>query len=195
MSKIIGIGNALVDIMTIIESDEILKKLDLPKGSMQLVDFETSAKIQEYTQNLKRSLASGGSAANTIRALAKLGASTAYIGKVGKDDLGKFFEEDISSLGVFSRLIKSDIPTGRAIALISPDSERTFATCLGAASQMQASEINELSFAGYDILHIEGYLVFNNELIETAMIYAKEKGLTISFDMASYNVVSENLEF
>ena len=195
MSKIIAIGNALVDILTLLETDQVLENLQLPKGSMQLVSFEESEKVLKNTEGLKRHMASGGSAANTIRALAKLGATTGYVGKVGNDDIGNFFTDDIKKLGVFTKLINSDLPSGRAIALISKDSERTFATYLGAASQMTPDEINELTFAGYDILHIEGYLVFNQYLIEKAMEMAFKNGLTISLDLASYNVVQENLDF
>ncbi len=195
MSKIIAIGNALVDILTLLENDQVLENLQLPKGSMQLVSFEESEKVLKNTEGLNRHMASGGSAANTIRALAKLGATTGYVGKVGNDDIGKFFADDIKKIGVFTKLINSDLPSGRAIALVSKDSERTFATYLGAASQMTPDEINELTFAGYDILHIEGYLVFNQYLIEKAMEMAFKNGLTISLDLASYNVVQENLDF
>ena len=73
MAKVIGLGNALVDIMTMIDSDKVLEKLNIPKGSMQLVDSELSEKIQMETKKFPRSMASGGSAANTIRSLANMG--------------------------------------------------------------------------------------------------------------------------
>ena len=89
--KIIGIGNALVDVLTQLESDDLLSELNLPKGSMQLVDAKRSAQIQEKSKNLSKQMASGGSAANTIHGLAKLGMQTAFIGSVGKDETGAFF--------------------------------------------------------------------------------------------------------
>ncbi len=195
MTKIIAMGNALVDVMTMLNDDQVLDTLGLPKGSMQLVDLETSNKVQEITDNLPKSLASGGSAANTIRSLARLGISTGYLGKIGRDKMGEFFTQDMKNTGVNTRLIKSDTPTGLAVALVSKDSERTFATCLGAAAELTPDEITESIFEGYDILHVEGYLIFNNELIEKAMQTAKNCGLTISLDLASYNVVELNLEF
>jgi sugar/nucleoside kinase (ribokinase family) len=195
MTKIIAMGNALVDVMTMLNDDQVLDTLGLPKGSMQLVDLETSTKVQEITDNLPKSLASGGSAANTIRSLARLGISTGYLGKIGRDKMGEFFTQDMKNTGVNTRLIKSDTPTGLAVALVSKDSERTFATCLGAAAELTPDEITESIFEGYDILHVEGYLIFNNELIEKAMQTAKNCGLTISLDLASYNVVELNLEF
>jgi sugar/nucleoside kinase (ribokinase family) len=195
MAKIITIGNALVDIMTLLESDETLDSLNLPKGSMQLVDFETSRNVLKYTDNLTKSLACGGSAANTARSLAELGAITAYIGKVGNDEIGKFFAKDTIDAGVIPLLLESETPTGTAIALVSKDSERTFATYLGAAAELSPDDTNEKLFDGYDILHIEGYLIFNNALIEKVVRTAKACGLKVSIDLASYNVVEANLDF
>lgn len=195
MAKIIAMGNALVDIMTMLQSDEVLDNLNLPKGSMQLVDQETSKKVQEETSNLEKSLASGGSAANTIRSLATLGAKTGYLGKIGKDEMGEFFTNDMINTGVKPTLIKSETPTGLAVALVSEDSERTFATHLGAAAELTPEDITADIFEGYDILHVEGYLIFNNDLIEKAMQTAKECGVTVSLDLASYNVVEANLDF
>ncbi|MBN2779090.1 MAG: adenosine kinase [Bacteroidales bacterium] len=195
MAKIIAMGNALVDIMTMLNDDQVLDNLNLPKGSMQLVDLETSKKVQEFTGNLSKSLASGGSAANTIRSMAVLGAQTGYLGKIGRDEMGKFFAQDMLKTGVTPKLIETDTPTGIAVALVSKDSERTFATHLGAAAELTPQDITPEIFDGFDILHVEGYLIFNNELIEKAMQTAKECGLTISLDLASYNVVEANLEF
>ncbi len=188
-------GNALVDIMTMLESDEVLDTLNLPKGSMELVDAETSLKIQDKTNDLSKSLASGGSAANTIRSLATLGAETGYLGKIGKDKMGQFFAEDMIKTGVKPELIETTTPTGVAVALVSKDSERTFATHLGAASELKPEDITPKIFEGFDILHVEGYLIFNNELIEKAMQTAKDCGVSVSLDLASFNVVEANLEF
>lgn len=195
MAKIIAMGNALVDIMTMLENDQVLDNLNLPKGSMQLVDAETSKKVQEFTGNLSKSLASGGSAANTIRSMAVLGAQTGYLGKIGRDEMGKFFAQDMLNTGVSPKLIETSTPTGVAVALVSKDSERTFATHLGAAAELTPQDITPEIFDGFDILHVEGYLIFNNELIEKAMQTAKECGLMVSLDMASYNVVEANLDF
>ena len=95
MMQILGIGNALVDVMTLIDNDNILEKFSLPRGSMQLVDSEKSALIKKGTTDFKRNLVSGGSAANTIHGLAMLGAKTGFIGSIGNDDTGVFFENDI----------------------------------------------------------------------------------------------------
>jgi sugar/nucleoside kinase (ribokinase family) len=157
-------------------------------------------------------MSAGGSAANTIHGLAMLGAKTGYIGVVGEDELGGFFVRDLIKAGVEPHLIHSRRETGRAVALITPDSERTFATFLGAAIELSAEHLepgqavgsrqsavgrpqSSSVFSGYSYFHIEGYLVQNHELIKRAVQLARENGLMVSLDMASYNVVEANRDF
>jgi sugar/nucleoside kinase (ribokinase family) len=189
MKRILGIGNALVDVMTLIDNDKVLQDFSLPKGSMQLVDHEKSALVKSRTDNFRKSLASGGSAANTIHGLAMLGAKTGFIGSVGKDDTGDFFEKDMKSAGVNTLLIRRESVTGTAVALISPDSERTFATHLGAATELEAADLKNEFFEGYDILYLEGYLIFNKPLVEAACKIAKSRKMKVALDLASFNVV------
>ena len=125
--------------------------------------------------NFNRSLASGGSAANTIHGLAMLGVETGFIGSIGKDELGDFFENDMKNAGINTILSRRNSVTGTAVALISPDSERTFATHLGAAVELEAADLNPEDFKGYDILYLEGYLIYNKPLVEAACRIAKEK--------------------
>jgi len=195
MTKILGIGNALVDIMTTLTNESYLEKLNLPKGSMQLVDADTISKALEATSGLKQVLASGGSAANTINGLSNLGVQTAFIGKVGNDEFGDFFRSDMKKNGINPLLLTGKAPTGRALALVSPDSERTFAVNLGAAIEMVPSDLTPEMFLGYNYFHIEGYLVQNHSLIEKALMLAKQAKLTVSLDLASYNVVEANKKF
>jgi sugar/nucleoside kinase (ribokinase family) len=195
VAKVLGMGNALVDIMTNLEDDAILDQFNLPKGSMQLVDHEFSNFVHEGTNHLNKQIASGGSAANAIHGLARLSIETGFIGKVGNDDFGRFFKADMESVGIKPMLLSGNSATGKAIALISRDSERTFATYLGAAVELSSEDITADHFVDYDFFHIEGYLVQNHALIERAVKMAKQKGLKITLDMASYNVVEENLDF
>ncbi|WP_066632938.1 adenosine kinase [Labilibacter marinus] len=195
MSKVLGMGNALVDILARMKSDDLLGKLNLPKGSMQLVDAETSSKVLEEIADYTKEQASGGSAANTIHGLSCLGVDTGFFGKVGKDELGAFFKKDMSENNIEPKLLESDNDSGKAVALISPDSERTFATYLGAAVELNADEVTEELFKGYSHFHIEGYLVYNQPLIEKALQCAKEAKLIVSLDLASFNVVEDNLAF
>jgi sugar/nucleoside kinase (ribokinase family) len=195
MAKILGIGNALVDLLIRIDNDRILDKLGLPKGSMTLVDEEKKNLIAEMTKGMPMEMASGGSAANTIHGLAKLGVETAYIGTIGNDETGKFFREDLEKNNITPLLNTNDTPSGIASTLISKDKERTFGTYLGAAIQLSAEDLKAEQFEGYDIMHVEGYLVQNHALLETALRLAKEAGSKVSLDLASYNVVEANLEF
>jgi sugar/nucleoside kinase (ribokinase family) len=193
MMRILGIGNALVDVMTLIDNDYILEKFSLPKGSMQLVDGEKSTMIKSDTSNFKRNLVSGGSAANTIHGLAMLGMDTGFIGSIGKDDTGDFFEKDMKKAGVTTFLTRRNSATGTAVALISPGSERTFATHLGAAVELEAKDLEDAYFRDYNILYMEGYLIINKQLVETACNFARKNNMKIAIDLASYNVVDAKL--
>jgi sugar/nucleoside kinase (ribokinase family) len=195
MKKVLGLGNALVDIMTRLSNDAFLEDMGLQKGTMQLVDKVFSGKVYEKAQGLPMEQASGGSAANTIHGLAQLGVGTGFIGKVGDDSFGRFFSEDMKTAGITPLLLKGHDESGRAMALISKDGERTFATFLGAAIELCADDLQEDLFEGYDYFHIEGYLVQNYELIEKAVSIARKKGMVISLDLASFNVVEQHKDF
>ncbi len=195
MKKVLGIGNALVDILVKIDDDTILEKYGLPKGSMQLVDKEKSKELLGALEQFEYDIASGGSAANTINGLANLGLSCGYIGKIKNDEYGAVFRKDMTSKGIDAILLEGIQDTGIAITLITGDSQRTFATYLGAAVEMTSDDISDEMFDGYDIFHVEGYLVQNHDLIGTAIKKAKNHGLQVAIDLASYNVVESNLKF
>lgn len=195
MKKILGIGNALVDVLMEVEDDRLLNTFNLPKGSMQLIDHQKAKFIDNQTANLKKTITTGGSAANTIHGIARLGTATGFIGKVGKDSKGHLFYKDMKDSGTHPFLIESESMSGFALTFVSKDGERTFATYLGAASELTPDDISEHLFNGYTIFHIEGYLVQNHELIHKAVALAKAKGLTVSLDLASYNIVNENYDF
>lgn len=195
MSSVLGIGNALVDILATLQTDELLGKYSLPKGSMQHVDRATSNSVYEELVKLGCNRISGGSAANTINGLAKLGIKSAFIGKIGDDELGAEFAKDQLTSGVRPILLSSAVPSGRAMVLISNDAERTFAVYLGAAVELCAQDLKEEMFGDYSYFHIEGYMMQNHELFENAVKHAKNAGMKVSMDMASYNVVGENRDF
>ena len=157
MDKIIGLGNALVDALAIIEDDNILTEMQLPKGSMTLIDEDKFLKISEYFSRIKTHLANGGSAGNAIRAMACLGAGTGFIGKVNNDFYGNFFRDSLLEHGTEADLLLSTtLPSGVASTFISPDGERTFGTYLGAASTLKAEDLSLDMFKGYAYLFIEG---------------------------------------
>lgn len=195
MKKILGIGNALVDIMTCIDEDHFLDNIKLPKGSMQLVDDKFVDLIGPQIAAFQKNVSAGGSAANTINGLAKLGIPCGFVGVVGNDEMGQFFATDMKNAGIALHLQTSADKSGVAVAFVSPDSERTFATFLGAALGLSSQHLNEDVFKMYDLIHIEGYLVQNYDLVKNIMLMAKKHGLRVSLDLASYNVVEANLEF
>lgn len=195
MAKVLGMGNALVDIITRINDDEVLDGFGLPKGSMTLVDLDTSNYIHAETAGMPKSKASGGSAANTIHGLGHLGIESGFVGAVGNDDMGRFFKKDMEVNKIKPILFRTLHETGRAMALISTDSERTFATYLGAAVDLSVEDISHDIFEGYDYFYIEGYLVQNKKMFEKAMRMASNASMKVCLDLASYNIVEANRSF
>ena len=195
MEKIIGIGNALVDILVRLEDDKLLEQMHLPKGGMMLIDEAQQRSLRDRMEGLSMEQATGGSAGNAMLALAKLGSNAGFVGKIGKDALGKFYKENCKKVGIDARLLECNLPTGVANTFISPDGERTFGTCLGAAATLQASDITPALFEGVSMAHIEGYLVQNHELMEAICQTAMEMSVQLSLDLASYNVVAADLPF
>lgn len=195
MDKIIGMGNALVDVLVRIDDDSLLEKLHLPKGSMQLIQEDTLSEIRKYTSGMKIHRSTGGSAGNTVCALAALGANPGFIGKVGQDETGTFFGDTLRQRGVNALLTTCDLPSGIASTFISTDGERTFGTYLGAAATLRAEDLSRKMFAGYNYLYIEGYLLQDHDLMQRAVQLAKEEGLQVCLDMASYNVVEAERDF
>ena len=195
MKKIIGIGNALVDALVILPNDDLLHTFGLPKGSMTLIGDEEQQRIQECFASLDVQRATGGSAGNTMLALANLGAKPGFIGAVGADATGEFFATNCKECGITPYLTTLPAQSGIAYTFISPGGERTFATYLGAAAMVGPENLTSEMFEGYDYLYVEGYLVQNHELILRAVELAKEKGLKICLDLASYNIVAADHEF
>lgn len=128
--------------------------------------------------------------------MAQLGAGTGFIGKVNNDSYGNFYRESLLKRGTEANLLLSDtLPSGVASTFISPDGERTFGTYLGAASTLKAEDLSLEMFKGYTYLFIEGYLVQEHDMILRAIELAKEAGLQVCLDMASYNIVAGDHEF
>lgn len=196
MKSILGIGNALTDILAVLPDDTLLNTYHLPKGSMQHVDMETGDKIWSVLKPLGVKYVAGGSAANTITCTAILGMPSSFIGKIGDDELGLLFKSDQEQYGVRTMLLKSEHSSGRSMVFVSGgNAERTFAVYLGAALDLVPGDLKPEYFTGHDYFHIEGYLVQNQDLIRRAVELAHDAGCIISLDMASYNVVESNLAF
>ena len=180
MDKIIGMGNALVDVLATLNDDHILTEMELPKGSMTLIDETKLLIINECFSEMETELATGGSAGNAIR----------------NDAYGKFYRQSLLERGTEANLlVSSELPSGVASTFISPDGERTFGTYLGAAATLKAEDLSREMFKGYTYLFIEGYLVQDHDMILRAIELAKEAGLQICLDMASYNIVEQDHDF
>ena len=196
MKSILGIGNALTDILAVLPDDSLLAEFHLPKGSMQHVDAETGDSIWQALKPLGVKYVAGGSAANTISCTAILGMPSGFIGKIGNDELGLLFKSDQEQYGVQTRLLTSVHASGRSMVFVSGgNAERTFAVYLGAALDLVPEDLQPEWFEGYDYFHIECYLVQNQDLVRRAVELARAAGCTISLDLASYNVVESNLTF
>ncbi len=195
MEKIIGIGNALVDVLVRLEDDSVLERMQLPKGGMTLIDEAQQNELRACMEGLSVEKATGGSAGNTILALAHLGEKAGFVGKVGRDDLGKFYADNCKAVGIEARLLECGLPTGVANTFISPDGERTFGTHLGAAATLKPGDITPKLFEDVSLAHIEGYLVQNHDLMEAICQTAMEQSVQLSLDLASYNVVAADLPF
>jgi len=194
--RIIGVGNALIDLIVKIEEDILNEKLNLKKGGMYLIDSEKYKIISDILSKYEKFFKSGGSVANTMYGLGALGIECAYVGKVGKNDFGKFFKEDMENKNVKCFLTYSEkIPTGQSIVLVTPDHERTFATYLGAAVELNCNDVKEDWFKDFDLLHLEGYLIHNKDLFEHITKSAKKNNLKISLDLSNFTVVEEYRDY
>jgi len=196
MAKIIGIGNALVDVLVTLTDASLLEDLHLGRGGMWHIDASQLSDLQMQISSLSVVRATGGSASNTIHALSLMGANVGLFGTVADDDAGRFFATMLRRRGIEDNLtVVKGGKTGIATTFILPDGERTFATYLGVAPQIALETLHFERYAAGDILHIEGYLVQNHDIVETVLSRAKAAGLLVSFDLASWNIVSKDLDF
>ncbi len=180
--KILGIGNAIVDVICKVEENFITRN-KLTKSTMKLVD---ETEFKKLLSNLKiEETVSGGSVANSIVGLAQLGNKVGFIGKVSDDDLGNKYEEGLKKENVqfFYSKKKETIPTGTCLILITPDSERTMVTFLGTAGKINESDIDKSAVKNSEILFLEGYLWDEGEpkkAFEKAISNANKVAMSLS---------------
>lgn len=188
--KIIGLGSALVDIL-VNENDDFLDEMGSPKGGMTLVDSTFIENALSKTDG-RPHVVPGGSACNTIIGISRLGGNGCFVGKCGGDKLGEMFEKDLQENKVNPILFKSATPTGQVLSVVTPDAQRTMFTYLGASSEMTPQEITKTLFEDASIVHIEGYLLFNQDLMIGALKTARAAGARVSLDLASFTVVEQS---
>ena len=169
---IVGIGNAIVDVLTTTD-DSLLERLSLKKGSMTLIDENKAKELYEITTN--RIQRSGGSVANSLACIAELGGRAAFIGRVRNDNLGEIFTEEISKTGTIFKTPTSSVgpSTARCIIFITPDAQRTMCTYLGASVLLEPNDLDLSAVKKAKILYLEGYL-WDNSAAKSAFIKAAE---------------------
>lgn len=188
-ARVLGVGSPIVDLLAQVPED-FLSLLHGAKGGMELVGPQT---MEEILTQLPGTIlrAPGGSAGNTLFALARMGQPASFLGKLGEDADGVYYQEAFAALGGDTGRFKTtaEVHTARCLSLITPDSERTMRTDLGAAAKLSPDEIAVTDFEGVELVHAEGYLLFNPSLAEAVLSCAKAAGCTVSLDMGSFEVV------
>lgn len=189
-SLVTAVGSALVDLLAR-EDDAFLEKVNAAKGGMKLVD-ETFITTVVSKLTGRTIMVPGGSACNTVVGIGQLGGAARFVGKRGEDALGDLLEQELTKSGVQTHLFRSSSPTGRVLSIITPDAQRSMFTFLGAASELNPEEITGECLEGTAVVHVEGYLLFNAELITKVMAAAQDAGAMVSLDLASYTVVEQS---
>lgn len=187
--EILGIGTPCMDLLLTVD-DSFLKSIGSEKGGSTHDDWETLSRVLESANQTPR-CATGGSASNTIKGLSSLGHKTALTGMLGRDEMARRYLDSIRPLGIVSKLIRTNTPSQHVVALITPDHQRTFRVFTGASDEFKSSFLTPDLFKDVKLVHIEGYALYNEDVVETAMRMAKEAGALVSFDMGNYRVVRQ----
>lgn len=188
LTRITGIGNTLVDIL-INESDQFLVKLGKEKGGMTLVEYKDIEHILSESKKTP-AIIPGGAACNTIVGIGKLGGDARFIGSRGNDAYGELFEKELLDCKVEPLVSIAKSPTGNSLSVITPDAQRSMFTFLGASTELDPESIIPGMFKDTAISMIEGYLLFNKDLMMAALDAAKVAGTLIALDLASFEVVN-----
>jgi sugar/nucleoside kinase (ribokinase family) len=194
--QLLGISNAIVDVLAHVD-DEIIKKIGVVPGSMNLIDEQRAHEIYEMMGPATEM--SGGSVANTIAGFANLGGRAAYIGRVRNDQLGEIFNHDMRSLGVDIRLTPSPdgAPTARSHIMITPDGQRTMNTYLGACTELGVADITPETFGRPKAVLIEGYvwdIAEGPALAKKAMELARKARSTVALSLSDSFCVERHKE-
>jgi fructokinase len=192
--KILGIGNAIVDVLAKVD-DEFLIKNNLVKGSMKLINkFE----FENLEKNIKiEKVVAGGSVANTMAGIAYLKGSPSFIGKINSDKFGDLYKKSLEDINVNFPYIKKNesLPTGASIILITPDSERTMCTYLGISSHLSADDISKNNIIDYELIFLEGYLWDKGDsekMFKHAINVAKQNNVKIAMSLSDVFCVTRH---
>jgi fructokinase len=192
--KILGIGNAIVDVLAKVD-DEFLTKNNFVKGSMKLIN---KSEFENLKKNIKiEKVVAGGSVANTMAGIAHLKGSPSFIGKVNSDKFGDLYKKSLEDINVnFSYIKKNEsLPTGASIILITPDSERTMCTYLGISSHLSANDISKNSILDHELIFLEGYLWDkgdSEQMFKHTINIAKQNKINIAMSLSDIFCVTRH---
>jgi len=194
--KILGIGNAIVDVFVKVD-DGFLLKNNLTKGSMKLIERQEFDNLKSTIKIEK--IEAGGSVANTMAGIAYLGGNPSFIGKVNSDEFGKIYKKSLKKINVnFLYPEKEEnLSTGASIIFITPDSERTMCTYLGISSQLSKEDINEDYIKDYEIIFLEGYLWdkgMSEEMFKYVIQLAKKNNIKVAMSLSDIFCVTRHRE-
>ena len=194
--KILGIGNAIVDVFVKVD-DKFLLKNNLTKGSMKLIEKSEFEKLKSSIKIEK--IEAGGSVANTMAGIAYLKGNSSFIGKVNSDEFGKIYKKSLEKINVdFPYIDKNEnLATGASIIFITPDSERTMCTYLGISSKLSKTDIDENHIKDYDIIFLEGYLWdkgMSEEMFKHVINIAKKNSIEVAMSLSDIFCVSRHRE-
>jgi len=194
--KILGIGNAIVDVLAKVD-DEFLLKRNFIKGSMKLIN---KYEFEELKKNIKiEKVVAGGSVANTMAGIAYLKGNASFIGKINSDNFGEIYKKSLEDINVnFSYVKKNeDLSTGASIILITPDSERTMCTYLGISSHLSDGDINENNIINNELIFLEGYLWdkgISEKMFKHVISIAKKNKVKIAMSLSDIFCVTRHKE-
>jgi fructokinase len=194
--KILGIGNAIVDVFVKVDDDFLLKN-NLTKGSMKLIEMQEFESLKSTVKIEK--IEAGGSVANTMAGIAYLGGNPSFIGKINSDEFGKIYRKSLEKINVnFLYPEKAEnLSTGASIIFITPDSERTMCTYLGISSQLAKADINDDNIKDYEIIFLEGYLWdkgISEEMFKHVINLAKKNNIKIAMSLSDIFCVTRHRE-
>jgi len=191
--KIAGLGGPVIDILIRVDDALLAAHVRGEKGGMNKISGAYQRRIIAALEKAgcKPVYAIGGSAFNTVGALARLGMKTSFLGKTGKDEAADFFRRSYREIGGDCSSLKATgrSPSATVLCLVTPDSQRTMRSSLAASLLMRPEDLSDGDFSGIAHLHIEGYQFFNSGLVRQAVKLAKKHGCTVSLDLASFEVV------
>lgn len=185
---VLAIGAPICDYVLQV-SDSFLEAIPGLKNGMQMIDLETIRHLINASGGLPLPVA-GGSGANTAKGLARLGHRIALLGKVGQDTEGSCSLASLQRHGVIPLINQTDIPTTQVLCLVEPNGSRTFRAFIGASKELTVDDLKPELFEGVRLVHIEGYTILYDGVLEKAMELAKRVGAKVSYDMGSHELVS-----